>query len=213
MTEYEIASAIENYVTSHRGVTDFPLSQRQIRDEVDTLRIRFFDEFDNMNKTITNISPFTQIVKVSTEKGDDGMFVNVPYIHQRTNGKLAALFIGSAKGTTPFKIIVGNRRLWSNFDSHTGKAPTAVYSNGKIKFINVAPKNVLIEALFIKPSELRTIGEYDWKSTQYPVPYGLIDSIIGKTAESYLRTRTQNVPHPNNQSDVNVQESAQLKTL
>jgi len=210
MTEYEIASAIENYVTSHRGVTDFPLAQLQVRDEVNTLRLRLFDELEKGNNSIYNIAPYTQTITVLPKRENGGMFVDIPYIHVRGSGKVAADFIGSASGDTPFKIVTGDRRVWAQYDTHTGKAPTAVYNNGRLEFLNTAPRKVLISAVFNKPSELRKYG-YDWKNTQYPVPYSVIDTIIGKSAESYLRTRQQTIPHPNNQSDIDAQGSSQLK--
>ena len=212
MTEFEIASAIENYVTSHRGVTDFPLSIRQIRDEVDTTRLRFLDDTERADKGIVSLNPYTQTLTIETEKDKTGIFVEVPEMHYLQSGKLACLYIGSVTSKTPFKIVTSNRSLWAEYDMYSGKMPTAIYSSGIIRFKNVVPKEIFIEAVFKKPSELRPYG-YDWKQTQYPAPYGIIDKIIGKTAESYLRTRQPAVPQPNTQSDIDTQGGQQLKQI
>jgi len=212
MTEFEIASAIENYVTSHRGVTDFPLSIRQIRDEVDTTRLRFLSDTENANRGIISLNPYSQTITLKVSRDAKGLFAVVPELHYLESGKLAALYVGSSSNKTPFKVVVSNRSIWAEYDMYSGKMPTAIYSAGVFRFKHTTPKEIVVEAIFKKPSELRTFG-YDWKRDQYPAPYGLIDKIIGKSAESYLRTRQQVLPQPNTQSDIDVQGGQQLKQV
>jgi hypothetical protein len=210
MTEFEIASAIENYVTSHRGVTDFPLSHKQIRDEVDTLRLRMFEEYEIANKGHINLNAFSQSMLIDTKRDNNELYVEIPELHYLLSGKIACIFIGSSTSKTPFKLVSMDRSLYSDHDMYSGGAPTAIYNSGKITFKNTAPKKIYIDAVFKKPSELRKFG-YDWKKTQYPSPYSIIDKIIGKSAESYLRLSKETLPQPNTQSDINTQGNAQLK--
>ena len=210
MTEFEIASAIQNYVTSHSGVTDSPISLRQIRDEVDTLRLRLLDELFRARNSMVDVSAYTQTAIVPTEKVDGKLQAHVPELYYQPNGKLAVQFLGSSSQETPFKVVFGRRATWSDYDTYTGKVPTAIYQASIVTFRNVAPKSIFIEAVFNKPSELTKYG-YDWKTSHYPVPYGMIDHIIGKTAESYLRLRQPVIPVPNTQSDENVQGIQQTK--
>ena len=212
MTEFEIASAIQNYVTSHAGVTDSPISIRQIRDEVDTLRLRLLDEMYGQRNTFVDYGAYTQTATITTRRENGKIVVDVPSIYYEPNGKIMVTFLGSSTGDTPFKVVSGPRRVWAKYDTYTGNVPTGYYHNGKIVFENVAPKAIFIEAIFDKPSLLSPYG-YDWKSSRYPAPKGTIDIIIGKTAESYLRTRIPQLPKPNTQSDEDVQGIQQLKQV
>jgi len=55
--------------------------------------------------------------------------------------------------------------------------------------------------LFEDPSSLEIFGDYDHEVDDYPTPQGDIDMIIGKTAESYLRTEPYKIILPNTQTD------------
>ena len=210
MTEYEIASAIQNYVTSHAGVTDSPISIRQIRDEVDTLRLRLLDEMYAQNNTFVDYGAYTQLLTAPTVIENKKAVAEIPAIYYDPSGKIMVTFLGSSTGDTPFKVIGGSRRIWAKFDTYTGSVPTGIYHNGKMTLENVAPEAIFMEAIFDKPSSLSKYG-YDWKKSRYPVPQGVIDLIIGKTAESYIRTRVPQLPRPNTQSDEDVQGIQQVK--
>ena len=56
-------------------------------------------------------------------------------------------------------------------------------------------------AVFEVPDELTKYG-YDEMVTKYPVPAGFADMLIGKTAESYIRTMYRVPIQPNTQSDM-----------
>ena len=101
---------------------------------------------------------------------------------------------------TPFRVVTGNHHLYARHDRFIGKKPLAHYQDGKITFYNTTLKKVFIRAIFIDPSDLIDLG-YDPKVTEYPVTYGLADMIIGKTAESYLRTLYRVPVQPNTQTD------------
>lgn len=206
MTEHQIASAIENYVTSHEGVTDFPVSIEQIKDEVDTLRIRMFDEQDVNSRYMMSLEPFLQTIEIkNTSRSVDGKdtIVEVPLIHMRTNGMAATRYCGSPTYKTPFRVVTGNHHLYARHDQFIGKSPLAHYENGKIIFFNTVLKTVMIKAIFNDPSQLTEYG-YDEEVTQYPMPPGLVDMLIGKTVESYIRTMYRIPIQPNTQSDLPV---------
>ena len=202
MTEFEIASAIENYVTSHRGVTDSPLSIDQVRDEMDSLRIRLLTEFDIRNRYIYPLEPYMQHITVQTSRKDGQTIAEIPRIYIRELGVPAIGFIGSSSKGTEYKVVTGRHRNWSSDDLWTGKAPTVWYNDGILEFMGgTVSRNIYLEAVFEKPSQLRKYG-YDWKKSRYPVPPAVADEIIGKTAESYLRTMYRVPPQPNTQADV-----------
>lgn len=204
MTEYQIASAIENYVTSHEGVTDFPVAIDQIKDEVDTLRLRLFDEVDLNSRFTVSLEPYLQPIEIKdTKRSVDGKntIVEVPPIHIRQNGKAAIRYCGSSTGNTPYRVVTGNHHLYARADRFIGKAPLAHYENGKLTFFNTVLKKVTIKAIFFDPSDLTMYG-YDSEKTEYPIPPGLADQIIGKTAESYIRTMYRIPLQPNIQADM-----------
>ena len=204
MNEYQIASAIENYVTSHEGVTNFSVAIDQIQDEVDTLRIRMFDEQDLNSRGTISLEPFLQTIKAkATSRSIDGKdtIVDIPNIHVRRNGKVAIEYCGSPTYKTPFRTVVGNQRLYATHDPIIGNAPLAHYENGRLTFFNTVLKNVMIRAIFVDPSKLVEY-DYDSEEDEYPVPLGFADMLIGKTVESYLRTMYRIPVQPNTQTDM-----------
>jgi len=202
MTEFDIASAIMNYVTSAEGVTNSNLSIRQIRDEVDTLRMRMLTEVDIQNRYITVFDEYLQPLTVGTTRESNLTVATIPTVFFRPNGKPVFRYVGGTSGNTPHKVVVGNRRTWSAHDLVTGKMATVYYNNGKLTFLGKnVPKRIMVEAVFRKPSELRQYG-YKWKEDHYPMPFSLADSLIGKTSESYIRTMYRILPQPNTQSDI-----------
>lgn len=209
MTEFDIASAIMNYVTSSEGVTSSNLSIRQIRDEVDTLRIRLVSELDVQNRFIFPFDEYLQPIEVETKRENNLTVAVIPTIFFRSNGKPVIRYAGGTSGNTPHKVVTGNRRTWSAHDPYTGKAATIYYNNGKLTFLSKnVPKKVMVEALFRKPSELKRFG-YDYKADHYPVPFSLADTLIGKTSESYIRTMYRILPQPNTQSDIPTGQAVQ----
>ncbi len=204
MTEYKIASAIENYVTSHEGVTNFSVPIDQIRDEVDTLRVRMFDEQDLTSRYTISLEPFLQTIELkATSRSSNGKdtIVEIPNIHIRTNGKAAIRYCGSSTYKTPYRVVTGNHQLYAIHDPVIGKSPLAHYENGRLTFVNTVLKKVMIKALFIDPSQLVEYG-YNYKNDEFPVPLGFADILIGKTVESYLRTMYRIPVQPNTQTDI-----------
>lgn len=204
MTEYQIASAIENYVTSNEGVTNFPVSIDQIRDEVDTLRLRMFDEFDSaLNYTLPLESWLQELEMKPTSYDADikATIVKIPEIHMRENGKLALRYCGSNTKKTQYRVVTGNQNIYATHDRFIGKAPLAHYRDGVFTFYGTQLKKVYIEAVFTDPSALSKYG-YDYKTTRYPATQRIIDHIIGKTAESYIRTMYRTGIQPNTQTDL-----------
>lgn len=202
MTEFQIASAIENYVTSHRGVTNFPLSKMQIRDEVDTLRIRMLSEIDMQNRFTTQLEEFYQTINdASTVLENKKPTVTLPRIYTRENGKLAVQYIGSLTRETPFRIVTGKHVLYAAYDPFLKDAPIAHYEEGKWTFYKSTLSKTDLRAVFLKPRELTPYG-YDWQTTKYPMPDDMLDRLIGKTVESYMRTMFRAPVQPNTQADL-----------
>lgn len=204
MTEYQIASAIENYVTSHEGVTNFSVPINQIQDEADTLRIRMFDEQDLNSRYTISLEPFLQTIELkATKRSTNGKdtIVEIPNIHIRKNGKAAIRYCGSPTYKTPYRVVTGNHHLYATHDPIIGKSPLAHYEDGKLTFLNTVLKKVMIKGIFTDPSKLVEYG-YNYKEDEYPVPLGFADILIGKTVESYLRTMYRIPIQPNTQTDM-----------
>lgn len=207
-TEFEIASAIRNYVTSNEGVTDFPVTLRQISDEVDTLRMRTIDSIDEKGDFKRPFLNFTQIIEfdssaiafqVKRDVARNIRYIDVPRIYILKNGKPAISYIGGLAGTQHYRVVYGLQREWHKSDKWIGRLPTAVIIESsdvegyRIEFINVSPNKARLVAVFEDPSDLEVYG-YNGSvlpsdgGTLYPLPSAHVDILIGKTVESYLRT-------------------------
>jgi len=205
MTEFDIASAIKNYVTSHEGVTNFKPSIDQIRDEVDTLRIRLLTELEIQNRYVFTFDEYYQNIEIKTSYDVVNKMARgvIPLVHFTAKNKPAVQYIGSLKGDTPHKLVTGNDRYWAQHSPYTGNMATVVYEDGNLEFLSKnVPKKIRVRAVFRRPSDCRKYNDYNWQESEYPVPNSLLDVLIGKTAESYLRTMYRIYPQPNTQSDM-----------
>ena len=204
MTEHEIASAIQNYVTSHEGVTNFNISVRQIRDEVDSLRIRTLAELETQGRSMYPLEDYMQDMEVNTIREGTRIVAQIPLVYIDVGGRPAFSYLGGVSLDTNHKVVTGRSRSWAHEDPWTGKMKTVWYNSGRLEFLHKnVPEKVMITAVFRKPSDLFLYG-YDWKKDEYPVPYSVTDILIGKTSESYLRTMYRIFPQSNTQSDIPV---------
>lgn len=204
MTEHQIVSAIENYVTSSEGVTNFPVSSRQVADEVNTLRMRQIEDMDKQRLFVRPWDGFVQIIEAAdTIKVGLDYEIAIPRIYTLQNGMPALSYVGSSDFAEPYRVVNGEMHNLMS-DSEYPDAPYAwVTPDGKIKIRNAEPTKVSIRGVFEKPSEFQDFKfTYNPKTTSYPLPSGLIDQIIGKTAEAYLRTLYRTLPQPNVQTDI-----------
>ena len=208
-TEFEIASAISNYITSNEGVTDFPVTLKQISDEVDTLRVRLMQEMDskvlfkkpfyNYTQTIF-IGGLSDQLKTSIDAYTRRRYVDIPRLFMLSNNKPAIAYCGSYKGEQNYRVVAGNQREWFSSDRWIGKLPTVVVypspnnSGYRLDFRNISPVQFKLEAVFEDPSDMEGINGYDGTKTAanggtlYPMPSGDIDVMIGKTVNSYMQT-------------------------
>lgn len=224
-TEFEIASIISNYITSDEGVTDFPVTLKQISDEVDTLRVRLMQEMDSKGLLKRPFYNYTQTIffgglndqkKTLVDAATRRRYADVPRLFMLSGNIPAIGYCGGYRGEQHFRVVSGTQREWFQADRWIGKAPTVVVypspdnMGHRLEFRNIAPNQFKFEAIFEDPSDLETYNRYngDAKSqdggTLYPMPSGDVDVMIGKTVESYLRTlyrhpvqANQNVDAPN----------------
>lgn len=210
MTEHEIASAIENYVTSYEGVTGSSLSLEQIKDEVNTLRMRVISELDQAKLLMTPFVGYVQTIpsiKVNKETVDEKIVltIKIPRIYIRANGKIAITYVGGVDLASPYRITTGNHHMWSKADAFIGNKPMAHYredeDGGLITIYQKATEKIAVQALFETPSHLSTFGIYDDEVTAFPMPQAQIDALIGKTSESYIRTMYRIPTQSNIQAD------------
>lgn len=208
-TELEIASAIANYITSQEGVTDFPVSLKQISDEVDTLRVRLLDELDSkglLQKPYLNLTQVTLFDgstprrKVNLDLVTRVRYINVPRLYISPSTKKPAIsYIGAFNGLQSYRVVHGTQREWFKKDRWIGSLPTAVIIESdtnegyRVEFYGATPNKVRFVPIYEDPSDLEPFGYNGWKTSQeggslYPCPSGMVDVMIGKTVESYLRT-------------------------
>lgn len=203
MTEFEIVSSVMELVTSSEGVTNTSLSPEQVADEIDTLRVRMAAELDGKSLFRRPYQGFTQTIKSLSVLKDSNRvsYLDIPRLVIQLNGEPACLYIGGKDDKSPYRLVTGNLENYVH-DHIIGKMPIAHYQEGRITFRNVAPQQIKLVAVFEDPSDLEIYGDYDSETSEYPMPAAMIDSLIGKTAESYLRAMYRIRPQPNTQTDL-----------
>lgn len=199
-----------NLVTSHEGVTNTSLSEEQVGEEVDTLRVRMADELDKASLFRRPYLGFTQVISsINTVKNSDNRYtVTIPKLIVKRDGNPAFLYIGGKDKESPYRVITGDQVKNAAHDPFIGKSAIAHYNEGIIEFYNVVPKAVRIVGAFQDPSALEILGVWDYTTDDYPMPAGMIDQLIGKTAEAYIRTLYRTSIQPNTQSDKPVAANA-----
>lgn len=204
MTQFEIVAAVMNLVTSHEGVTNTSLSEGQVAAEVHTCRQRMMDDMDKVALFRKPYIGFTQTIsELAVQKNNltGELYALVPRVYRMRNNEIAIGYIGGKDGKSPYRIITGDTSENYTHDQFLAKKAVAIYEDGVFKFRNISPKFVWITGVFEYPDQLAIHG-YDDEETSYPMPGGLIDQLIGKTAESYIRTMYRVMPQPNTQSDI-----------
>lgn len=216
MTEARIVSAIMNYVTSARGVGSSVMYPEQVADEVDTLRIRMISELEHAGRLHAPFQGFGQnIESVEVPRVGTKLKLELPRMYITSRGVPAVAYIGGLDGESPYRIMTGLHYLNARHDLFTGNMPFAVYKEGTWEFHNCEPDRIMIlGGIFNHPRQLEPYGYdagYDTDDpdagSEYPVPGSMADQIIGKTAETYLRTMYRMPPQANTQSDVPVTQS------
>lgn len=204
MTELEIISSVMELVTSAEGVTNTSLSREQVGDELDTLRVRMIMEIDARSNFRRPYQGYTQTISNLQIQRDSNRnpYVDVPRMAIQLSGEPACLYIGGRDGKSEYHFVTGGDIENVVHEQFTGKMPIACYNDGRITFKNVSPQYIKITAVFEDPSDLEIYGDYDSETSEYPLPAGLVDSLIGKTAESYIRTMYRVRPQPNTQTDL-----------
>lgn len=196
-----------NLVTSHEGVTNTSLSPDQVAAEVDTLRGRMIDEMDKVSLFRRPYTGFSQtIASLKVEKTVVGSatikFVDIPKLIVRRDGTPAYLYIGGKDGKSPYRVIVGSEAFENaKYDQFIETLPVVLYNEGHMEFRNIASNYIMIIGVFNDPSALEQLGVWDAEAEEYPMPTGMVDVLIGKTANSYINTLYRVPVQPNTQTD------------
>lgn len=208
MTEFQIISAIRNYVTSEEGVTDFPASSEQIGDEVDTLRARLISEQEAGGLLRRPFMGFTQAMTINLKDVDSGDSVAIPQLFTKMSGMPAVAYAGGTDLRSPFRQLWGSQLVTGAHDMYIGEAPAVWFGQQEIRVLDECDSLLLI-GIFEDPSALAAWGYDDGfppavegEGSQYPIPGKMTDIIIGKTAESYLRHMYRIFPQANRQVDL-----------
>lgn len=207
MTEYEIVTSVINLVTSHEGVTNLSLSPDQVAAEVDTLRGRMIDEMDKVSLFRRPYMGFTQTISsLKVEKVAVGStttkFVNIPKFMTRRDGSPAYLYVGGKDGKSPYRVIIGSEAFENaKYDQFIETLPVVLYNEGRMEFRNITSNYIMIIGVFNDPSALEELGVWDVEVNEYPMPTGMVDVLLGKTANSYINTLYRVPVQPNTQTD------------
>lgn len=203
MTEFDIASDIMNLVTSNEGVTNSRLRLEQIMLDVDSMRMRLISEADRnliFQKPYQGFSQGIKKLKV-LRTTDRQLYVELPKIYTDQQGRPSIGYIGGTDRKSPYRITTGMHN--TEHDEFISAYPTVHYSEGLVRLKNATADYISIyDTVFEDPSALDAFGEYDFERTSYPLPEAMIDLLIGKVAEGYLRTMYRKVPQPNTQTDL-----------
>lgn len=195
-----------NLVTSNEGVTNSSLSEEQIGIDVDSLRVRMIDEQDKNGLFRAPFIGYTQRMELTVVKPTKTArpHITLPKMVSKRDGMPACSYIGGLDGVSPYQVISGNHIVNINQAMYTKGMPYAYYDGEKVFFYNVTPEKVMVNCVFEDPGELEVLGFYNAEISNYPMPIGMIDQLIGKTANSYLNTMYRIVAQPNTQSDIPV---------
>lgn len=202
-TEYEIASAIKNYVTAQKAVTNSDIELDQIRAEIDTLRLRIIDDLDKQSLFRKPFLSYAQTYEFSTKRDQVKkiLYVDIPRIYSGDDNKPAIAYVGGTNLLSSYRVITGNQISWiDKGPTYLRGYKTVHYSDGRFTFKFDGPNKILVNAVWAKPIELASYG-YKWKESYYPVPGAIADKMIGKIAESYLRQMFRLGIQPNTQSE------------
>jgi hypothetical protein len=203
VTEFQIVTAVMNLVTSHEGVTNTSLSPDQVAEEVDTYRGRLIDEQDKVSLFRRPYNGYTQTIpSIKVERDEKKLlYVDIPRLHIKRDQTPAYYYIGGLDDKSAYRVISPSDAENVQHDLHLSKVPLAIYSEGRMYFRNATPNLIKIVAVFEDPSALEVLGHYDSEVTNYPLPQGMIDMLIGKTANSYINSLYRVPVQPNRQSD------------
>jgi len=202
MTQNEIVSAIMNLVTSHEGVTNTSLSQDQVADEVHSLRSRMIAEIEGQSLFRRPYTGFNQKIEALQVKKEGAiLYVDIPRMFMLRHHYPAFNYIGGKDKKSPYRVVTGSVHN-ALTDMFISKLPIAHYEEGRLTFYNCTPKEIRVEAVFQKPSDLEILGEYDADVDEYPMPLQLQDVLIGKTSNTYVNFMYRKPITPNTQSDL-----------
>lgn len=212
MTHRDIASAILNNITSGEGISNTRIPLQQVMDEIDTLRARLLYERSQQGlsiepeyyQTASCIPVICQDISECCGINSDAKVLvgQLPSSVLTQNGRLLINYAGTIDRYRPYRIITGNHYLFAMKGKYVGNKPTLWFDNTRVVLFNpetLAIKNISISAIWTNPAKLRDLdccSNYDEKD--YPAPAGLIDMIIGKITESYIRYFYRMNPLQNN---------------
>lgn len=205
MTEFEIASDIMNLVTSNEGVTNSRIRMEQIMLDADSMRLRLIAEAEKalmFRKPFQGYSQSIKSLKISRAT-DKSLYVDIPRVLCDAQGRPCIGYIGGKDMKSPYRVIVGAQRNYTEHDEFISAYPWAHYSEGRLTFKHVTAEYLtLADTVFEDPSALEAHDEYNPELSQYPLPGALLDMLIGKVADGYLRTAYRKMPQPNTQTDI-----------
>jgi hypothetical protein len=194
-----------NLVTANEAVTNSSLSEDQVGDEVDTLRGRMIGEMDAQGFFRSPYMGFTQTVDnlpVNKATKTTLAYVDIPTFMYCRNNEPAVLYIGGIDLKSPYRVVTGLNVENHLHDQFTGQLPMVHYNEGRLTFYNANPTVITVIAVFNDPTKLEVLGKYNAETSEYPMPTGMIDMLIGKTANSYINSMYRILAQPNTQSDL-----------
>lgn len=204
MTIEAITSAIMNYVTENQGINGTRVPKKQIRAEVHTLRGRLIREMVKSRLPVpADCYSLLKGIRLSEEPitldcYDDMMesaiearVAKIPKLitHPLTNKPLIR-FSGNYNRSAPLRIIYGNQIFYFMEEEIHKDQPTLWVDSAqeRVVLFDDTLETLQMECVVANPDSLIDYSFCDYgEESPYPADEEMIDHIIGKTQESYMR--------------------------
>ena len=216
----KIADMIINSVYSGlKAVNSYSLSKDQVKDEVILLRNRLGAEYiaqglldmSTMTQTINCLELTPKDIKDCCDEkptSEDKVFhADIPRL-MMTKGACPITFVGTADKKVWFKVTTSPDFIYRlKYDKFTRKKPLVWINNNDLWLFNApktlkATREISIIGAFENPNSVNSYKccKFD-DDSPFPSPPMLIDRIVGKLVEDYIRYYRFSVPMPNTGAD------------
>lgn len=173
-------------------------------------------EIDGVGKFHKPYTGYTQKAVITAKKFDKTsvykgqLYIDCPKLFLTLSGTPAVAYIGGTDRISSYHVITGAEHAENIKHSlFNSKDPIAEYDEASqiFRIKGAQGDKVYLEGVLEKPSDFAAYGYDDGRDegaigSQYPMPQGPLDMLIGKMVKSYLGTMYRVPVQPNTQSDI-----------